>query len=251
VDRRRCRGRRLTYNRPGISRSTSRPAASAIEDPPTDQPPTADPLIDRPAREFIDRLSTSAPIPGGGSASAFAGAMGAALVGMVVELTRDRPDAVDHAAELEAIGSEAGRLRRELVELTDLDADAYHEVVSARRLPKSTDEERAARQARIVDATREATLAPLQIARAAAATLALAGRLAPIGNPNALSDVGVAALLAATALRGATLNVRINLPFLPPDDPLPASAESELGDLMANLEVREGDLRGQVEDRIG
>ena len=169
--------------------------------------------------------------------------MGAALVGMVVELTRGRPDAAEHAAELDAIGTEASRLRSELVELTDLDADAYREVVAARRLPRDSDEERAAREARIVDATRDATLAPLRIARAAAATLDAAERLAPIGNPNAVSDVGVAALLAATALRGAALNVRINLPFLPPDDPLRVSADGELEALMADLDAREEVLR--------
>ncbi len=177
--------------------------------------------------------------------------MGAALVGMVVELTRGRPDAAEQTSEIDAIGKDASLLRDDLVELTDLDADAYREVVAARRLPRDSDEDRAAREARIVEATRGATLTPLRIARAAAATLALAERLAPIGNPNAVSDVGVAALLASTALRGAALNVRINLPFLPPDDPLRTSAEGELEVLLAGLEAREEAVGQRVEGRIG
>ncbi len=226
-------------------------AVEAAEDPPTDQPPTAELITDRPARELIDRLATSAPVPGGGSASAFAGAMAAALVGMVVELTRGRPGAEDAAHELEAIGTAAGSLRGELLRLTDLDAEAYRAVVAARRLPRDSEEERAARSERITEATREATRAPMRIAQAAAATLTLAERIAPIGNPNALSDVGVAALLAVAAVSSAALNVRINLPYLPDDDRLRADADRALDDVTSDLEARASAIHRLVEDRIG
>jgi formiminotetrahydrofolate cyclodeaminase len=177
--------------------------------------------------------------------------MGAALVGMVVELTRGRPEAIEHAADLEIIGDEAARLRSELLRLTDLDADAYDAVVTARRRPKDTDEERAVRAARIVEATREATLAPLSIGRAANAVLALAERVAPIGNRNAISDVGVAALLAVAAVEGAALNVTINLPFLPEDDPLRSDGGREIGEITSGLAGRAESLRRLVEDRMG
>jgi formiminotetrahydrofolate cyclodeaminase len=177
--------------------------------------------------------------------------MGAALVGMVVELTRGRPEAAEHAADLEDIGNEASRLRSELLRLTDLDADAYDAVVTARRLLKDTDEERALRAARIVEATREATLAPLSIGRAAHAVLALAERVVPIANRNAISDVGVAALLAVAAIEGAALNVRINLPYLPEDDPLRSDAGRVVGEITSGLAGRAESLRRLVEDRMG
>lgn len=177
--------------------------------------------------------------------------MGAALVGMVVELTRGRLEAAEHAAGLEDIGDEAARLRSELLRLTDLDADAYDAVVTARRLPKDTDERRTVRAARIVEATREATRAPLSIGRAALAVLALAERVAPIGNRNAISDVGVAALLAVAAAEGAALNVRINVPFLPEDDPLRADAGREIAEITSGLADRAEALRRLVEGRMG
>lgn len=177
--------------------------------------------------------------------------MAASLVGMVVELTRGRPDAEDAADELEAIGAAAGSLREELLGLTDIDADAYRAVVTARRLPKDSEEQRHARSERITEATREATRAPLRIAQAAAATMVLAERVAPIGNPNAVSDVGVAALLAVASVRGAALNVRINLPYLPGDDPLRADAGLAVEQLTSNLEARASAIHRLVEDRIG
>lgn len=210
-----------------------------------------DPLSSLPARELIERLSSSAPIPGGGSAAALAGAMGAALVHMVVELTAGRPAAEGHEATLEAARTDATRLRDALLDLAETDAAAYDAVVTARRLPRDTEEQRAVRVARVADATRAATEAPLATARAAAEVLSLAETLAPIGNRHAISDVGVAALLAVTALRGAALNVRINLPFLEPDDALGPAAAAELEALESDLDDRERAVRSAVEDRLG
>jgi formiminotetrahydrofolate cyclodeaminase len=177
--------------------------------------------------------------------------MAAGLVGMVVQLTQGRPGTEGVSAELDEIGGAAASLREELLHLTDLDAEAYRAVVAARRLPKDTESERAARSERITEATRGATLAPLRIAQAAAASLALAERLAPIGNPNAVSDVGVAALLAVASARGAALNVRINLPYLRDDDPLRADSERALEEATADVEARASAVHRLVEDRIG
>jgi methenyltetrahydrofolate cyclohydrolase len=202
------------------------------------------------ARDLIDRLSSSAPIPGGGSASALAGSMAAALVHMVVELTAGKPAAAEFETTLDAVRTDAARLRDVLLDLAEEDAAAYDAVVAARRLPKETDEQRATRAARIASATRDATDAPLRAARAAAEVLALAEQLAPIGNRNAISDVGVAGLLATTAIRGAALNVRINLPFLAPDDPLGPVAADEVERLEVGLDDRERALRSAVEERL-
>ncbi len=210
-----------------------------------------DRLTELRTTELIERLSTSAPTPGGGSAAALAGAMGAGLIEMVVALTSGRPAVADHEAELSAIGATAGKLRRELLALTDADAVAYETVISARRLARDTDTQREARDAAIADATRDATLTPLRTARAAYGILELAERLAPIGNRNAISDVGAAALLAAAAVRGAALNVRINLPYLAEDDPLRADAATEIDRLQSGLDEREVALRRTVEAAIG
>jgi formiminotetrahydrofolate cyclodeaminase len=208
-------------------------------------------LTDLSARELIERLATSDPIPGGGSAAAIAGAMGAALVHMVVALTTGRPLAVDDEEELAELAVAAVAAQSDLLRLAELDAAAYAAVVRARRLPRETELEKQSREVQVGAATREATLAPLETARRAADVFGLAERLAPIGNRNALSDVGVAALLAATAVRGAALNVRINLPYLPDGDELRDDGPRQLDTLVANLDARERAIRRVVEDRLG
>jgi methenyltetrahydrofolate cyclohydrolase len=210
-----------------------------------------DRLTDLPVRELIARLASGAPVPGGGSAAALSGAIGAALLGMVVELSRGRPATAEHEAELAEIGDAAMRLREDLQRLAEEDSAAYAAVVEARRLPRQTDTERSGRAAAIADATRRATRSPLAIAYGAEALLGLAERLAPIGNPNAVSDVGVGALLAGAALRGGALNVRINLPQLPVDDPLVGEASALLESLGESLDGRERAIRTVVEERIG
>lgn len=209
-----------------------------------------DRLTELPARELVERLATSDPIPGGGSAAALAGAMGAALVRMVVSLTTGRPGAADHEPELTEIATAASALQSELLNLAELDAVAYDAVVRARRMPKETDLERQARSVQIAAAVREATRAPLQTARMADEVLRLAERLAPIGNRNAVSDVGVGGLLAAAALRGAVLNVRINLPSVA-DDELRAEATETVDRLLSGLDGRERDVAAAVAERLG
>lgn len=205
-------------------------------------------LVDLSTRDLVARLATSDPVPGGGSAAALAGAMGAALVRMVVELTTGRPAAEAHESELTEVAIAAAQFQSELLSLADADAAAYAAVVAARRLPKDGEREREARRVQLDAALREAIRIPLATARAAAEVLALAERLVPIGNRNAISDVGVAALMAVTALRGAALNVEINLPYL--DDRLGSEAASELGALMANVDARAEAVRTGVAERL-
>ena len=208
-------------------------------------------LTDLPARELVERLATRDPVPGGGSAAAVAGAIGAALIGMVVELTTGRPEAATHQATLDEGRDGAARLRAQLLELAEADAAAYDSVIRARRLPRGSDEELAARRAAMDDATREATRTPLATASAAASVLELAERIAPVGNRNAVSDVGVGAMLAGAAVRGAGLNVRINLPYLASDDPLAVEAPRALDRLLADAEERERRISTIGADRMG
>jgi formiminotetrahydrofolate cyclodeaminase len=208
-------------------------------------------LNDLPAPELIERMATGDPIPGGGSAAALAGAMGAGLLRMVVALTSGRPAAAEDEKELAEIAIGAASCQSELLNLVELDAVAYDGVIRARRLPRTTDLERQTREVQVAAATREATRAPLQTARLAEQVLSLAERLAPIGSRNAISDAGVGALLAAAALRGAVLNVQINLPYLAADDALRTIATDELERVLGGLDERERAIREQVEGHLG
>jgi methenyltetrahydrofolate cyclohydrolase len=210
----------------------------------------SDSLAELRLGEFLERLASGAPTPGGGSASALAGAAGAALLHMVTELTRPEAHSVDDEALAELRGA-AASWQSELSRLVDLDAAAYEGVVAARRLPRTTDREIEARRVQVAGAVREATRVPLEIARRAFAVLTLAERIARIGNRNAISDVGVAALLAAAAVRGAAMNVRINLPALPADDPLCTEAGGEVDTLLSKLDGAEAAVRRAVEARTG
>jgi formiminotetrahydrofolate cyclodeaminase len=199
--------------------------------------------------DFLERLASRAPTPGGGSASALAGAMGAALLHMVLELTTSRAAEVDDAT-LTELSTAAAMWRSELTALAQSDAAAYDAVVAARRLPRDTDRDAEARSSQVMLAIREATAVPLEIARRASDVLELAQRITLFANRNAISDVGVAALLAAAAMRGAAWNVRINLPFLTEDDPLRRETGEELGRLLADLEQRESAVRDGVAERM-
>jgi methenyltetrahydrofolate cyclohydrolase len=208
-------------------------------------------LTDLPSHELVERLASREPVPGGGSAAAIAASLGAALVGMVVELTIGRPEAAAHDELLADVRTSASRLRAELLELAETDAAAYEAVVTARRMPRGSDDEIEARRTAMNDATREATRIPLVTATDAAAILELAERVAPIGNRNAISDVGVGALLAAAASRGAGLNVRINVPYLAAGDPLAAAATAELDGILATVDARERRIAAIVAERMG
>jgi formiminotetrahydrofolate cyclodeaminase len=200
---------------------------------------------------FIGELASDAPAPGGGSASALTGAMGAALVQMVVGLTSGRPDAAAIEDDLRELGLAAAGFQSELLQLVEIDAAAYGSVIAARRLPRETDRDRELRRVQIDAALREATRSPLTIAERANEVLGLAERLAPIGSRNAISDAGVAGLLAAAALRGAALNVRINLPYLPEDEPLRTAAGERVDELLTGLDEREAALHAAVAERLG
>jgi glutamate formiminotransferase/formiminotetrahydrofolate cyclodeaminase len=208
-----------------------------------------DHLTQLPAHVLLERLASAAPTPGGGTASALVGGIGAALVEMVVALTRGRPDAAGDDSTLAEIGTAAAALRAELLDLAERDANAYAAVVQARRLPRSTEAELAVRRDAVAAAIRDATRVPIETARAALAVLDHAEQLAPIGNPNAISDVGVAGLMAAASVRGALLNVRINRPSLAPTDALQAEADAIEAE-HASLDDRERRLAHLVAGRM-
>ena len=161
---------------------------------------------------FLAELASEAPTPGGGTAAAVAGALGAALAEMVAALTLSKEKFAEAHEAMRSIAGSARRARSEFLTLAREDAEAYDAVVAARRLPKETEEQTAARKAAIESANRRATEVPMRTARLAASVLALLPDLAEKGNPNALSDAGAAAVLLESAVEGALLNVGINLP---------------------------------------
>jgi methenyltetrahydrofolate cyclohydrolase len=161
--------------------------------------------------EFLQRLASGDPTPGGGAASALAGALGAALVSMVCNLTIGRERYADLQESAVALQQQAAELVERLQVGIDEDAAAYGAVIAAYGLARATDEEKAARSAAIQSATFEASLVPLGLAEAAAGVIDLAEQGLGKTNPNAASDLAVAALLGVAAVDGAAANVEINL----------------------------------------
>jgi formiminotetrahydrofolate cyclodeaminase len=160
---------------------------------------------------FLDALSGDSPAPGGGSAAAASGAMGAALVSMVCRLTIGKKKYADVQNQVQAILEKSEALRIKLTSLVDEDIQAFEQVMAAYRLPKESEAEQASRRAAVQSALKSATLIPMETARACAEVLGLSDAVADIGNANAVSDAGVASALAAAGLRGAALNVLTNL----------------------------------------
>ena len=168
-------------------------------------------LQDMPLTTFGEALASSAPTPGGGCASALAGALAASLAAMVARATAANEKFADRAGEMNQAVAEADRLRSELLGLVDADAGAFASVMAAFRMPRETPQEQAARSEAIQAGYKAAVEPPLLVCTESVRVLELALQVAEHGNPNAVSDAGVAALLAAAALEGGALNVLINL----------------------------------------
>ncbi len=159
---------------------------------------------------FLHNLGAGSATPGGGSAAAFAGAMGAALVAMVARLTVGKKKFSGVEERMQEITSRADILRDALHKAVTLDAQAFDSVMDAYRMPKKTAQEKAARKEAIERATHVATEVPLQVCRDAVEVLALAAEVAEKGNQNALSDAGSAGAMVNACLQAAALNVKIN-----------------------------------------
>jgi len=161
--------------------------------------------------KFSEVLASKKPTPGGGCASALAGALAAGLVAMVARTTAGSKKFADRAGQMTAIADEADRLRGEFLALVDEDARAFDQVMAAFRLPKEASDQQTARTQAIQQAYQAAVEPPMKVCTRSVRVLELALQVAEHGNPSAASDAGVGALLAATALEGGALNVQINL----------------------------------------
>jgi len=166
-----------------------------------------DRLIERSLRAFSDDLASDAAVPGGGSAAAYAGALGAALAAMVGRIAERK--AVDETPA--AFIAEADNLRLDFLRLVDDDSAAYARVTEAVKLPKVTDDEKRERKERLQSALLAASRVPLEVAKTGRRLLEACERGAATASAATVSDIGVAAILGDAAIRGAALNVIINL----------------------------------------
>lgn len=204
---------------------------------------------------FVDELASAAPVPGGGSASAVAASLGAALVAMVASLSEGRPKYAAHA-DLHRRSHEVGqRLSARFLSLADEDADAYADFAAAMKRPKDSDAERADRKAALSVAARRAAEVPMLTVEACLELVATAESLVGRSNVNASSDLDVATLLAEAAARGAAANVLINLPSVD-DDSFSGEATARVMALLTTIDeivatvhagVRSGDAREPLE----
>jgi formiminotetrahydrofolate cyclodeaminase len=167
-------------------------------------------LLALSAEALLDRLAATDPTPGGGSAAAWAGATGAALVCMVAGMDKTRTGAPEERERLRSVHARASAAGSRLRALVDEDTSAYDAVMAAYRMPKATDEEKAARKPVIAAALARATAVPQETAERCAEVLAASAEAAADGNPNALSDARTAGALAWAGLAGAVENVTIN-----------------------------------------
>lgn len=168
-------------------------------------------LTDMQVKEFINVLASDAPAPGGGSASALAGAMGVGLAKMVASLTLGKAKYAEHQETVQQIHDRANELVSQLTAGIDRDTEAFDGVSAVFAMPKNTDEEKAARKEAMQKALKEATLVPYSIMELCLESLKVTEMGLGCTNTNAASDLGVASLNLKSAVQGAWLNVLINL----------------------------------------
>lgn len=169
-------------------------------------------LIDMQVREYLEVLKSDAPAPGGGSVSALAGAQGVGLFMMVADLTIGKEKYADYQEVCKEAKEKGAALYEELVASVDRDTDAFNLIADAFKMPKETEEEKAARRKAIADGTLVATQVPFRTMQLGYEGLNIAREMIGKSNPNAASDLGVAILNLTACIKGAWLNVKINLP---------------------------------------
>lgn len=161
--------------------------------------------------QFCDAAASEEAVPGGGSVSALAGGLAAALAAMVARLTMNKEKFAEVAPQMATLAHHAIELQRQLMAAVDRDADGYRQVLAAFRLPKATDEEKQARSRAIEAAFRLAAGVPLEVAGLSFKIMELAGQGVRLGNPDMITDAGVALVLARSAALGALMNTNANL----------------------------------------
>jgi glutamate formiminotransferase/formiminotetrahydrofolate cyclodeaminase len=198
---------------------------------------------------FADLLSTDTPAPGGGSVAAFCAALSAALTAMVSNLTINKKGYESVQNQVREIAPQAQDIKLQAIQLIDEDTDAFNAMMDASRLPKKTEEEIALREQKIEEATKQAILVPFHTLEIALQALKLADEVAKVGNMNALSDAGTAALTALTAAKAANYNILINLPQIK-DEAFKEDINNRAMNLLQESETLASQIESFVSDRL-
>jgi len=206
-------------------------------------------IKDQPIQQFLDELAGKASTPGGGSAAAIMGAMGAALGSMVGNFTVGKKGYEEVDEEMRGILEQTEQLRGKLTDMVAADVEVFNKVMAAYGMPKDDDEQKAERSQAIQAALKEATDVPLDCAKAAAEVLRLCKPLAEKGNKNVISDAGVAVLAAEAALRSAALNVYINIGGIKDED-FRNSREKALNEALAGTRELTEEVYGIVKAKL-
>ncbi len=184
-------------------------------------------MLDKSCNSFIDELASSAPVPGGGSASALVAAIGMALGSMVGELTAGKKGYEEYENEISELLFKSGELIKEFRNLVQLDIDAFGRLSEAYKIPKGSEEENLRRTEQIQKALHDAAQAPIMIVEACVKALKLIDSYSLIGNKNLLTDAGTGSSLCLAALKGARLNALINIKSMK-DTELKAALQRQL-----------------------
>ena len=204
---------------------------------------------DRTVEEYLEAVAAGTPTPGGGSVSALVGALSVALSRMVGGLAVGKKGYEASQDGLRALETRAGPLEERFLRLADEDSAAYDQVVEAMHLAKGTEAEKASRVVALQTAYRHATEIPLETVERCVEALELARQAAEQGNRGASTDCGVAVVLAEAAIRGASLNVRVNLASLK-DEVFRSRAEAQLAAALARAEIIGHEAMAIVEGRL-
>lgn len=194
---------------------------------------------------FINETASSSPAPGGGSIAALNAASSAALIAMVAQLTLGKEKYAASQEEMQEVAGKAGALKDQFLAFIDEDSNAFNKIMAAFKLPKDTDEAKKARSAAIQEATKGAALVPFKVGKTANELFALAEAVILRGNPNAVTDGAVAAMNARAAVRGAFLNVKINLGSIK-DALFVEDLKKRMAEIEADVDAREKALLEKV-----
>lgn len=206
--------------------------------------------VDEPLRSFTDRLASRAPEPGGGAVAALTGALAAALVSMVSNLTLEKDKYRDVQPEIKTLLDRSEKVRLEMQDLIQRDAEAYGALSEVYRMPRNTEAEKAERTARMQESLTRACEVPFNIGLRSLEVAQMAQRVAEIGNVSALSDAGIAALLARACAEAAALNVKINLKKIQDED-FNKNTWSQIQEVLAQLATLETAVKELTYQRIG
>lgn len=207
-------------------------------------------LVNMTLADFADETASESPAPGGGSVAAYTGALGAALATMVANLSSHKKGWDERWEEFSRWAEKGETYKKELVKLVDADTNAFNKIMAAFALPKKTDEEKSNRTKAILEATMHAIEIPMKVMQAAYASMEIIKTMAEIGNPNSVSDAGVAALCARTSVMGAFMNVRINAAGC--EDKKFANEMIRQGKEIENMAIaREAEILKIVNEKIG